>query len=110
MEFEARPLRVQLPCKAITVIDADDHDAQVQAHRYWRAIAIGMGGFDTTEGRCEECSANPSEPLCENTSEELDLFAILDIRVLPLLRRQLEARLREIDEAEAAIKQRGGQG
>ena len=40
MKFEARSLRVQLPCKSITVIDADEHDAQLQAHQYWRAIAL----------------------------------------------------------------------
>ena len=109
MAFEARPLRVQLPCKATTVIDGDEYDAQVQAHRYWRAIAVELGGFDFGAGRCEECSGNPSEPLCNNASEELNLHAIIDIRVLPILRRQLEARLREIALAEEAVaKAKGG--
>jgi hypothetical protein len=110
MKFEARPLRVQLPCKATTVIDAEEYDAQVQAHRYWRAVAMEMGGIDFEVGKCEECSANPSEPLCENASEKLNLYAIIDIRVLPILRRQLEARLREIKEAEKAVAKAGGGG
>jgi len=110
MAFEARPLRVQLPCKAITVIDAEEHDAQLQAHRYWRAIAVAHGGFKFEEGRCEECSANPSEPPCDEGSEELNLFAFVDMRVLPILRRQLEARLREVAQAEEAVANATGGG
>ena len=105
MAFEARTLRVQLPCKEITVIPAEQYDAQLQAHRYWRVIAKELGGLDLggLGDRCEECSGNPSEPLCQNASEELDLFAFIDARVLPILRRQLEARLREIKKAEEAV-------
>ena len=111
MAFEARPLRVQLPCKEITVIGAEDYDAQMQAHRYWRVIAIGMGGgYDFGDAKCEECSGNPSEPLCENGSEKLNLHAFLDRRVLPILRKQLEARLREITEAEQAVAKATGGG
>lgn len=109
MAFEARPLRVQLPCKDITVIPAEEYEAQLEAHRYWRLIAGGMqGGFGFGEGRCEECSGNPSEPLCENASEKLNLYAFIDMRVLPILRRQLEARLREVAEAEEAIAKATG--
>jgi hypothetical protein len=108
MEFEARPLRVQLPCKGVTVIDAEEYDVRVQAHRYWRLVAQELGGIDVAAGgKCEECSGNPSEPLCENASEKLNLYAIIDHRVLPILRKQLEARLREIKEAEDAVA-RGG--
>lgn len=103
MDFKARPLRVQLPCKESTLIAAEEYDAQVQAHRYWRGIAMELGGFRFEEGKCEECSGNPSEPLCDNASEALSLFAYIDIRVLPIIRRQLEARLREITEAEEAV-------
>ena len=111
MAFEARPLRVQLPCKDITVIPAEQYDAQVQAHRYWRVIAKELGGgFGLGEGHCEECSGNPSEPLCQNASEELNLFAFIDMRVLPILRKQLEARLREIQKAEEAVAKATGGG
>ena len=111
MAFEARSLRVQLPCKTITVMDADEYDAQRQAHQYWRVIAAGIQtGFNLDKDRCEECSGNPSEPLCQNASEELNLFAMIDMRVLPILRRQLEARLREIAEAEEAVAKATGGG
>ena len=109
MAFEARPLRVQLPCKETTVIPAEEYDAQLQAHQYWRVIAKELGGFGLGD-RCEECSGNPSEPLCENASEKLNLFAFIDMRVLPILRRQLEARLREIKEAEQAVAKATGGG
>lgn len=108
MAFEARPLRVQLPCNERSVIPAEDYDAQVQAHRYWRALAKELGGIDLGN-RCEECSGNPSEPLCKNASEELDPFAFVDARVLPILRRQLEARLREIENAEQAVAKATGE-
>lgn len=104
MAFEARALRVQLPCKAISVIPAEQHDAQVEAHKYWRIVAKELGGAGFGDrNQCEECSGNPSEPLCKNASEELDLFAFIDIRVLPILRKQLEARLREVKVAEQAV-------
>lgn len=102
MAFEARALRVQLPCKSITVIPAEQHDAQVEAHRYWRIVAKELGGAGLGQ-QCEECSGNPSDPLCQNASEELNLFAFIDIRVLPILRKQLEARLREVKVAEQAV-------
>lgn len=108
MDFKVRPLRVQIPCKSITVIDPEEHDAQLQAHRYWRALATGHTGIEKG-GWCEECSANPSEPLCKNESQELDISVIIDVTVLPILRKQFEARLREITEAEeAAAKAMGG--
>lgn len=95
MKFEARSLRVQLPCKSITVIDADEHDAQLQAHQYWRAIALeAQAKFRPIQEKCEECSGNPSEPLCQNASEDYNLFAFVDARVLPILRKQLENRFR----------------
>ena len=110
MPFEARPLRVQLPCKAITVITAEEFEVRVQAHKYWRAIAEAHGGLRLPEGmKCEECSANPSEPLCDNFSEDQPL-AFIDIRVLPILRSQLEARLRQIKEAEEAVARATGGG
>lgn len=110
MSFDVRPLRVQLPCKDITVIEADEYDAQMQAHRYWRAITVAHGGFDLGAGHCEECSGNPSEPLCNNASEELNLFEFIDIRVLPIVRKQLEARLREVEQAEEAVARATGGG
>ncbi len=110
MAFEARALRVQLPCKAITVIPAEEYDAQLQAHRYWRVIAKELGGFGLGRDPECDCSANPSEPLCQNASEELNLFAFIDMRVLPILRKQLEARLREIKQAEEAVAKATGGG
>lgn len=66
MKFEARSLRVQLPCKSVTVIDADEHDAQLQARQYWRAIALeAQAKFGAVQRQCEECSGNPAEPLCQ---------------------------------------------
>jgi hypothetical protein len=109
MAFEARPLRVQLPCKTITVIGAEEYDAQVQAHQYWRAIAVELGGLRFRDPECD-CSGNPSEPLCQNESQDLNLFAFIDQRVLPILRRQLEARLREIKVAEEAVAKATGGG
>ena len=111
MRFESRALRVQLPCKAITVVAAEEYDAQVQAHRYWWAIAFENGAKLGLVGRnCEECSANPSEPLCNNASEDYNIWAMIDARVLPVLRQQLESRLRQLDEVEQAVAQAGGGG
>lgn len=110
MAFEARSLRVQLPCKSTTVIAADEYEAQADVHRYWRAIARGLGGMQIGDLKCEECSANPSEPLCENASEQLNLFAFIDERVLPILRKQLEARLREVRQAEEAVAKASAAG
>ena len=111
MKFEARSLRVQLPCKSVTVIDADEHDAQLQAHQYWRAIALdAQVKFGADQRRCEECSGNPSEPLCQNASEDYNFFAFIDARVLPILRKQLEARLQEIAKAEEAVARVSGGG
>jgi hypothetical protein len=105
MKFEARRLRVQLPCKSITVIDADEYDAQRQTLQYWRAVALKTQiDFGLGEGKCEECSGNPSEPLCTNASEDINLFAMIDARVLPILRKQLEERLEEISKAEEAVQ------
>ena len=79
MKFETRSLRVQLPCKSVTVIDVDEYDAQLQAHQYWRAIAFEeQAKFGQIRGKCEECSGNPSEPLCDNASAGLNLFAFID--------------------------------
>lgn len=110
MNFEARALRVQLPCKSVTVIDADEHDAQLQAHQYWRAIALEAQAKFIPGELCEECSANPSEPLCQNASEDYNIFAFIDARVLPILRKQLEARLQEIAKAEEAVARATGGG
>lgn len=106
MTFEARPLRVQLPCKAITVVAAEEYDAQVQAHRYWWAVALENQATLGLGNRCEGCSANPSEPLCNNASQKYDIM--IDARVLPILRKQLEARLQEISEVEQAVARGGG--
>jgi hypothetical protein len=107
MKFEARALKVQLPCKAITVIDADEYDARLQAHKYWQVVAWENGARFRLPDRCEECSANPSEPLCQNTSEDIGLPSF-DPRVLPILRRQLEARLADLAKVEAAVAKAGG--
>jgi len=113
MDFEARPLRIQLPCKSVTVL-ADQEgigdDVELQAQRYLQTVALATGGIGFGEGHCEECSGNPSEPLCQNASEELNLHAFIDARVLPILRQQLEARLREIALAEEAIARATGGG
>lgn len=114
MAFEARPLRVQLPCETITVIaaaEAEEQDLHVHAHRYWQAVTLGLqDGIGFGEGHCEECSGNPSEPLCDNFSEKPNLHTMVDIRVLPILRRQLEARLQEIARAEEAVAQATREG
>ncbi|MDI1461266.1 hypothetical protein QEZ54_09830 [Catellatospora sp. KI3] len=110
MEFEARALRVQLPCQSVTVFDADGEDARLDVHRYWQAVAAGLVGGVDLGGMCDDCSANPSEPLCTNASEDMDPFAFIDYRVLPVLRRQLEARLNEIAQAEQAVARAVGNG
>ena len=109
MAFEARPLRVQLPCKAVTVIGAEEFDAHVEAHRYWRAIALEYQAKLKTF-MCDDCSANPSEPLCPNESQDPDHFSVFHIRVLPLIRKQLEQRLEEIMKAEEAAARATGGG
>lgn len=103
MDFEARPVRVQLPC-VVSVLDDDTHDdLQLHVNKYWEVVTGALRGTDLGTKMCDDCSANPSEPLCDNASEDLNIFAELDYRVLPILRRQLEARLREVEAAEAAV-------
>lgn len=102
MDFGARAVRVQLPC-VVTILEDDTADLQLHVNKYWEVVTGAIRGAGLGAGNCEECSANPSEPLCDNFSEDLGILAEIDYRVLPILRRQLEARLREVQAAEDAV-------
>jgi hypothetical protein len=114
MPFEARALRVQLPCKSVTVIPAEVHDAELKARQYWRDIL-------TPYGQCTGCTdcSNVTD-LCKGRSEAgvlfcagtdpIEVLATIDATVLPVLRKQLEARLQEITAAEEAVAEATRQG
>lgn len=114
MPFEARALRVQLPCKSVTVIPADVHDAELKARLYWRDI---LTPYAACTG-CTDCS-NVTD-MCKGRSEADVLFCAgtdpiealttIDALVLPVLRKQLEARLQEITAAEEAVAQATREG
>ncbi len=115
MPFEERPLRVQLPCKAVTVIAAEEHDLELKARQYWRDLVLTP--FADCTG-CTDCSSVTD--LCKGRSEAgailcagtdpLEVLATIDIAVLPVLRKQLEARLQEIAAAEEAVARATGGG
>ena len=116
MPFEAKSLRVQLPCGPVTVIEAERHDAEVKAR-----LATGWGNILTpvAEKDCAECATSTQltggaecalarlADLCHGT-EPLDERVVVDVHVLPLLRKQLEARLKELDFAQEAVARKTG--
>jgi len=122
MPFESKSLRVQLPCKGITLIrDEEDPEVRWQVHKYWRDVVLTPIGADncgscTACTGCTDCSSvtdrcigrSEAGELCNNT-DPLDVLIRVDARILPVLRKQLEARLQEIIEAEQVVaKETGG--
>lgn len=102
MTFKARPLMVQLPCGPITVIEAE----QAEADRRFREI---LGRLDD-DGDCPQGTADCTlrrlvDQLCAG-SHPIDVRTVIDADALPALRKQLEERLREIVAAEEAVAQR----
>jgi hypothetical protein len=116
MAFEAKSLRVQLPCGSVTVIDGDRYEIERDARRYLRDVitrrltspspccARATGEEDCVRGSRDLDLAALTDRVCMGT-DALDVRTVVHARVLPELRRQLEERLREIDEAQAAVAQ-----
>ncbi|TKB89334.1 MAG: hypothetical protein E8D40_17515 [Nitrospira sp.] len=108
MPFEARALRVQLPCGQVTVIEAAAHDAEVLAREYLRerfADANGCGNCSPVTDRCTGRSERIEDIMCANT-EPLDFRKVVDVRILPILRKQLEEQLAVIAVAQAAVEKK----
>lgn len=108
MSFEARTLRVQLPCGPVTLIEAAVHDAELLAREYWRD-RYRLGAADAADNcthvtdRCTGRSEHGMEARRCNGTEPLSILTTVDVSVLPVLRRQLEAQLKEIQIAEEAV-------
>lgn len=111
MPFEARTLRVQLPCGLVTVIEAEAHDAEMLAREFWRnryqvAVRDACGNCSGVTDRCIGRSERGLEDILCVDSQPLSILTTIDARVLPVLRRQMEAHLKEIQAAEEAVAQR----
>ncbi len=109
MPFEARQLRVQLPCGPVTVMEAERFDAESVARQLtgWGDI-IGPRLSDPSCGPGTSCGFHSGfnlddlAHLCQ-ASEPLGVRVVVDAHVLPQLRAQLELRLKELDVAQAAV-------
>jgi hypothetical protein len=109
MPFEARQLRVQLPCGPVTVMEAEASEAQMAARRVtgWGAL-LGARLSDPSCGPGTSCGFHSGfdiGDLCLG-SDPIDVNVVVDAHVLPVLRAQLEARLKELGEAEKAVAQK----
>jgi hypothetical protein len=113
MPFEARQLRVQLPCGSVTVMEADRHDAEIVAHRLtgWGdrvAAPAAQSGRDPSCGPGTSCGFHSGfnlgdlAHLCQG-SDPLGARVVVEVTVLPILKEQLEARLKEIDAAQQQV-------
>jgi len=116
MAFEARQLRVQLPCGPVTVIEAERHDAEVTARRLtgWGKLAFPRADDDCSDcgsgTGCGFCSGGTKDRLADlcRASDPLDVRVVVDARVLPILQEQLKAQLKEVEEAQQALARMTG--
>src|SRR5690349_13136401 len=100
MPFEARSLRAQLPCGHVTLIEAEAYDAELLARQYWRdrygLAAAACGGCTDCSPVTDQCKGRSErgieEILCAGT-EPLSIITTVDVSVLPVLKRQLQAQL-----------------
>jgi hypothetical protein len=114
MPFEAKQLRVQLPCGSVTVMESGRYDAEMAARRLsgWADIISGKlsdpsCGPGTSCGFHSGFSTADVAHLCHG-SDPIDVKVVIDVAVLPALRLQLEARLKELDAAEKAVSRAMG--
>jgi hypothetical protein len=118
--FEARRLRVQIPCGSVTLI-------QCGGFTFCRFLSCGYptiwgcGVIHTRWcewGTCGWASPDPCgfispvvqltpEVLCAG-SEEIQPKVTIDPEELPVLRERLEAQLKEIQSAEEQVKKQAG--
>jgi hypothetical protein len=105
MAFEARSLRVQLPCGSVTVIDAERQFAENQARLYWRGMLTPAAVNDPSCGPGTSCGFHSGVDLCFG-SDPVDVLTVVDATVLPVLRAQLESRLKEINAALEAVEKK----
>ena len=109
MPFEARQLRVQLPCGPVTVMEAEASEAQMAARRLtgWGAL-LGGRLSDPSCGPGTSCGFHSGFDIGDLAhacfgSDPIDVRVVVDAHVLPILRAQLEARLKELGEVEKAV-------
>ena len=114
MPFDAKSLRVQLPCRSLTVIDGEEFDRERKARKALRDLvtprltsptpccARGTGEEDCVRGTHDLDIANLTDHLCMGT-ETIDTRVTIEASVLPALRVQLEKRLEEVKVAEEAV-------
>ena len=113
MPFEARSLRVQLPCGSVTVIDGEKYEAKARARKSLRELVTRR--LETSPTPCcaratgdEDCFRGSqdlgalTDRLCMGT-DDVTLRTVVHASALPELREQLEARLRDVRAAEEAV-------
>ena len=78
MLFEARQLRVQLPCGPVTVIEAERHDAEVKARRFtgWGNLLIPPGDDD-----CSDCGSESHCGPCSGETKGVDWLTSATARI-----------------------------
>jgi hypothetical protein len=126
MSFEAKRLRVRLPCGEATVIEEAAQQAGfAPGWCRWTTCLFGTdfcalpsricvwpsrcGWFTCEFGSCgggtilRRCPAGTDQPVDPGT-------ILVDPEHLPALREALETQLKEIEMAERALKERGGEG
>jgi hypothetical protein len=126
MSFEARNLRVQLPCGPVTIIDCGAAFTRICRQGtiitcLWGTCRWGTCGFVSPCGWCSYWSpyqcrfgspdpcgfGSPIEQITEHLcagSEELGVRVTVSPEELGPLREALEAQLKEISAAEEAVK------
>lgn len=110
MSFESKRLRVQLPCpEGESVKELDFPELRCQLPSFFCAPDTCVAGPDSQigpRGVCLVPSRVPPECLA-GTEEAFQPGRILiDPEVLPVLREQLEAQLKEIEKAEEELRKR----
>lgn len=121
MPFEAKSLRVQLPCRSLTVIDGEAFDRERKARKTLRDIitprltsptpccARATGEEDCIRGSHDVDIANLTDHLCMGT-DALETRFTVEASVLPALRVELERRLEEVRIAEDAVARHMNEG
>jgi hypothetical protein len=110
MSFESKRLRVQLPCReGESVKEVADVETVCMLPSFFCAPDTCVAGQFSRIGPEGVCLFPSRMPGCPAGSEEpFNRGAILvDPEVLPVLKEQLEAQLKEIEKAEEQLKQRG---
>ena len=102
MSFQAKRIRVQLPCRETSMIEPEPVDQQMPV------AAPDIGAAFECPWQSEPCLFGTC---VEDSFPDLDRGGaiVIDAAQLPILRARLEAQLKEVEEAERMVKERGQQ-